>query len=139
MLRKSTPLSADNPLLALKYPFLALFCTYSGKISRGCLHRWYSMLNGTEDYTKLLSQYKYSSVNEFRTTLTDEEIKIFMGLLLHPNRICVGKAIALLEELVKEFDEIPKYLTSDNFNLIVKKLKKKTQLIIIDGIDYLSP
>ena len=66
-----------------------------GKISRGSLHRWYSMLNGTEDYTKLLPHYKYSSVNEFRTTLTDEEIKIFMGLLLHPNRICVGKAIAL--------------------------------------------
>ena len=25
-----------------------------GKISRGSLHRWYAMLNETEDYTKLL-------------------------------------------------------------------------------------
>ena len=33
-----------------------------GKISRGSLHRWYTMLNGTEDYTKLLPQYKYSTV-----------------------------------------------------------------------------
>ena len=73
-----------------------------GKISRGSLHRWYSTLNDTEDYTKLLPQYKYSSVNEFRTTLTDEEIKIFMGLLLHPNRICVGKAIALTKYKLKE-------------------------------------
>ncbi len=73
-----------------------------GKISRGSLHRWYSMLNGTEDYTKLLLHYKYSSVNEFRTTLTDEEIKIFMGLLLHPNRICIGKAIALTKYKLHE-------------------------------------
>ena len=43
----------------------------------------------------------------------------------------------LLEELVKEMDEIPRYLTSDNFNLVVKKLKQNPQLIIIDEIDYL--
>lgn len=43
----------------------------------------------------------------------------------------------LLEELVKELDEIPRYLTSDNFNLCVKKLKAQPQLIIIDEIDYL--
>ena len=66
-----------------------------GKISRGTLHRWYSQLNGTTDYTLLLPQYKYASVNEYRTVLTDEEIKIFMGLLLHPNRISTGKAISL--------------------------------------------
>ena len=43
----------------------------------------------------------------------------------------------LLEEIAKEMDEIPRYLTSDNFNLIVQKLKQKTQLIIVDEIDYL--
>ena len=43
----------------------------------------------------------------------------------------------LLEEISKEMDEIPRYLTSDNFNLIVQKLKQKPQLIIIDEIDYL--
>ena len=73
-----------------------------GKISRGSLHRWYAMLNGTEDYTKLLPQYKYSSVNDYRTVLNDEEIKIFMGLLLHPNRISIGKAIALTKYRLKE-------------------------------------
>ena len=43
----------------------------------------------------------------------------------------------LLEEMVKELDEIPRFLTSDNFNIVVKKLKQKTQVIFIDEIDYL--
>jgi len=73
-----------------------------GKISRGSLHRWFAMLNRTEDYTKLLPQYKYSSVNDYRTVLNDEEIKIFMGLLLHPNRLSIGKAIALTKYKLKE-------------------------------------
>ncbi len=47
------------------------------------------MLNGTEDYTKLIPQYKYSRVDEYRTVLNDEEIKIFMGLLLHSNRLSI--------------------------------------------------
>ena len=73
-----------------------------GKISRGSLHRWLAMLNGTEDYTKLLPQYKYSTVKEYRTVLNDEEIKIFMGLLLHPNRLSISKAIALTKYKLKE-------------------------------------
>ena len=73
-----------------------------GKISRGSLHRWYAILNGTEDYTKLLPQYKYSTVREYRTVLNDEEIKIFMGLLLHPNRLSIGKAIALTKYRLEE-------------------------------------
>ena len=43
----------------------------------------------------------------------------------------------LLEELVKEMDEIPSYLSSNNYNIIVRKLKAKPQLVIIDEIDYL--
>ncbi len=42
-----------------------------------------------------------------------------------------------MEKLVKELDEIPRYLTSDNFNLVVKKLKQKPIIIFIDEIDYL--
>lgn len=73
-----------------------------GKISRGSLHRWKASLDGTEDYTRLIPNYKYVSVNEYRTCLTGEEINIFMGLLLHPNRICIGKAIALTKYKLKE-------------------------------------
>ena len=92
---------SDNKLQA-DYDFVNLHNTSNshlfdilGKISRGTLHRWKNTLNGTEDYTKLIPQYKYAKVDEYRTCLTDEEIKIFMGLLLHPNRLCIGKAIAL--------------------------------------------
>lgn len=92
---------SDNKLQA-DYDFVNLHNTSNsylfeilGKISRGTLHRWKNTLNGTEDYTKLIPQYRYAKVDEYRTCLTDEEIKIFMGLLLHPNRLCIGKAIAL--------------------------------------------
>lgn len=92
---------SDNKLQA-DYDFVNLHNTSNshlfeilGKISRGTLHRWKNTLNGTEDYTKLIPQYRYAKVDEYRTYLTDEEIKIFMGLLLHPNRLCIGKAIAL--------------------------------------------
>ena len=43
----------------------------------------------------------------------------------------------LLEEMVKELDKIPRFLTSDNFNIVVKKLKQSPQVIFIDEIDYL--
>lgn len=43
----------------------------------------------------------------------------------------------LLEEFVKELDEIPRYLTSDNFTLVIKKLKQEPKTIFIDEIDYL--
>ena len=99
---------SQNKLQA-DYDFVKLHNTSSshlfeilGKISRGSLHRWLAMLNGTEDYTKLLPQYKYSSVNDYRTVLNDEEIKIFMGLLLHPSRLSIGKAIALTKYRLKE-------------------------------------
>ena len=98
----------SNNKLQADYDFVQLHNTSNsylfeilGKISRGSLHRWYAMLNGTEDYTKLLPQYKYSSVEDYRTVLSDEEIKIFMGLLLHPNRISIGKAIALTKYKLK--------------------------------------
>lgn len=43
----------------------------------------------------------------------------------------------LLEEFVKELEEVPRYLTSDNFNLCVKSLKSSQKVVIIDEIDYL--
>lgn len=44
----------------------------------------------------------------------------------------------LLEEFVKELEEVPRYLTSDNFNLCVKSLKSSQKVVIIDEIDYLA-
>ena len=101
--KKSTnKLQADYDFVKLHNTSNSYLFTVLGKISRGSLYRWKSRLDGTEDYTRLIPNYKYVSVNEYRTCLTDEEIKIFMGLLLHPNRLCIGKAIALTKYKLKE-------------------------------------
>jgi len=57
------------------------------------------------------------------------------GIYLRASNLMTGRW--LLEEMVKELDEIPKFLTSDNFNIVVKKLKQNQQVIFIDEIDYL--
>ena len=95
-------LQADYDFVKLHNSSNSYLFSILGKISRGSLHRWKASLDGTEDYTRLIPNYKYVSVNEYRTCLTDEEIKIFMGLLLHPNRICIDKAIALTKYKLKE-------------------------------------
>lgn len=43
----------------------------------------------------------------------------------------------LLEEIVKELDEIPRFYTADIFRQCVNALKEKPQMIIVDEIDYL--
>ena len=101
--KKSTnKLQADYDFVNLHNTSDAHLFEILGKISHGSLHRWYAMLNRTEDYTKLLPLYKYSKIDDYRTVLTDEEIKIFMGLLLPPNRISIGKATALTKYKLKE-------------------------------------
>ena len=57
------------------------------------------------------------------------------GIYLRVTNLMTGRW--LLEEMTKELDEIPRFLTSDNFNIVVKKLKKNPQVIFIDEIDYL--
>lgn len=57
------------------------------------------------------------------------------GIYLRASNLMTGRWF--LEEMVKELDEIPRFLTSDNFNIVVKKLKQKPQMIFIDEIDYL--
>ena len=57
------------------------------------------------------------------------------GIYLRASNLMTGRW--LLEEMVKELDEIPRFLTSDNFNIVVNKLKQNPQIIFIDEIDYL--
>lgn len=57
------------------------------------------------------------------------------GIYLRASNLMTGRW--LLEEFVKEIDEIPRFLAADNFNIICKKLKQKPELIIVDEIDYL--
>ena len=137
---------SDNKLQA-DYDFVSLHNTSNshlfeilGKISRGTLHRWKNILNGTEDYTKLIPQYKYAKVDEYRTCLTDEEIKIFMGLLLHPNRLCIGKAIALTKYKLKEQGQsyIPADITFRKYANWFKKNNYDKWVLARDGEKALS-
>ena len=57
------------------------------------------------------------------------------GIYLRASNLMSGRW--LLEEIAKELDEIPRFLSSDNYNLVVKKLKQNPQIIFIDEIDYL--
>jgi len=58
------------------------------------------------------------------------------GIYIRCTNLMTGRW--LLDELAKELDEIPRYLTSDIFNQCVKKLSENPQLIIVDEIDYLA-
>ena len=137
----------SNNKLQADYDFVNLHNTSNsylfeilGKISRGTLHRWKNILNGTEDYTKLIPQYKYAKVDEYRTCLTDEEIKIFMGLLLHPNRLCIGKAIALTKYKLKEQGQsyIPADITFRKYANWFKKNNYDKWVLARDGEKALS-
>ena len=133
-------LQADSDFVKLHNTSNSHLFEILGKISRGSLHRWYAMLNGTEDYTKLLPQYKYSSVNNYRTVLNDEEIKIFMGLLLHPNRLSIGKAIALTKYKLKELGQnfIPADITFRRYAKWFKDNNYDKWILARDGEKALS-
>lgn len=111
-----------------------------GKISRGSLHRWNTILNGTEDYTNLIPQYKYSKVDDYRTILANEEIKIFMSLLLHPNRISIGKATALTKYKLKEQGQsfIPADITFRRYAKWFKNNNYDKWILARDGEKALS-
>lgn len=137
---------SDNKLQA-DYDFVNLYNTSNshlfeilGKISRGTLHRWKNTLNGTEDYTKLIPQYRYAKVDEYRTCLTDEEIKIFMSLLLHPNRLCIGKAIALTKYKLQQQGQsyIPADITFRKYANWFKKNNYDKWVLARDGEKTLS-
>ena len=139
--RKSTnKLQADYDFVNLHNTSNSHLFDILGKISRGSLHRWYLMLNGTEDYTKLLPQYKYSKIDEYRTVLNDEEIRIFMSLLLHPNRISIGKAIALTKYKLKEQGQnfIPADITFRRYAKWFKDKNYDKWILARDGEKALS-
>ena len=139
--KKSTnKLQADYDFVNLHNTSNSYLFEILGKISRGTLHRWKNTLNGTEDYTKLIPQYRYAKVDEYRTCLTDEEIKIFMGLLLHPNRLCIGKAIALTKYKLQQQGQsyIPADITFRKYANWFKKNNYDKWILARDGEKALS-
>jgi len=138
--KSKNKLKADYDFVKLHNTSNGYLYKILGKISRGSLHRWNLMLNGTEDYMKLLPQYKYSSVDDYRTVLTDEEIKIFMGLLLHPNRINIGKAIALTKYKLQQQNQsfIPADITFRRYAKWFKDNNYDKWILARDGEKALS-
>ena len=126
----------SNVKLQADYDFVKMYNSEKGhlfnilgKISRGSLHRWKTMLNGTDDYTRLIPQYRYSSVNEFRSTLTEEEMKIFMSLLLHPNRICIN---------LFEFDSKDEQFITYILNNTIKQIKLAQKNLLKCKFKYIA-
>lgn len=138
--KTNNKLQADYDFVNLQNASNSHLFQVIGKISRGSLHRWHAMLGGTDDYQKLLPQYKYASVNDYRTCLTDEEIKIFMGLLLHPNRISIGKATALTKYKLREQGQsfIPADITFRRYAMWFKNNNYDQWVLARDGEKALS-
>ena len=138
--KSQNKLKADYDFVKLHNTFNSHLFEVLGKISRGSLHRWFAMLNGTEDYSKLLPQYRYSSVDDYRTVLNDEEINIFMGLLLHPNRLSISKAIALTKYRLKEQGQsfIPADITFRRYAKWFKDNNDDKWILARDGEKALS-
>ena len=57
------------------------------------------------------------------------------GIYIRASNLMTSRC--LVEEIVREMDELPRYLTSDNFNVVISKLIQKPKIIFVDEIDYL--
>ena len=84
-----------------------------GKTSIGSLYRWRALLDYNKDWTALVGQYKYSTRKEYNTSLNEEQIKIFIQILLSPNAFSIGKSISLTKHILKErgYEILPKDVT----------------------------
>lgn len=84
-----------------------------GKTSIGSLYRWRALLDYNKDWTALVGQYKYSTRKEYKTTLNEEQLKIFIQILLSPSAFSIGKSITLTKHILKErgYEILPKDVT----------------------------
>lgn len=69
-----------------------------GDVSIRTLYRWMEMLEGTEDWTKLVPQ----SSKQQREKLNDIERKIFESFLMSPGKIKIGTAIRLTKFILQK-------------------------------------
>lgn len=73
-----------------------------GNISIGALYRWKMLLDKNPDWTTLVGNYNYTANGCYRTSLNENEIKIFLNILLSPNKFSIGRAISLTQYILKE-------------------------------------
>ena len=74
-----------------------------GKTSRGSLLRWNKVYSEDDNWENLVPQYKYSGIQDYKTTLTDKQIGIFLKILLHPNQFSMHNWQGLVPNLHTKF------------------------------------
>ena len=79
----------------------------------GALYRWRDLVTKNNDWMDLVCNYKYSDSQTYRTKLSEQEIQIFLKILLSPNQFSIGKAISLTTHVLQQrgIEDIPKEVT----------------------------
>jgi len=99
------------------------------------LYRWKKLYTDYESWEALAPQYKYSGFNDYRSVLTEEQIGIFLKLLLHPNQFSIGKAIKLTTHILEKrgFTDIPKPITFRRYAEWFKKNNRDKWVLMREG------
>lgn len=111
-----------------------------GKISIGSLYRWKCLAGFNNDWTALASNYSYCANREYRTSLSDDEIKIFLKILLSPNQFSIGKAISVTKHILTQrgFEILPKDVTFRRYANWFKKANYDKWVLAREGMKSLK-
>lgn len=108
-----------------------------GNICIGSLYRWKSLLDSSlnHDWTALVQNYICTTNNHYRTSLSDEEIKIFLKLLLSQNRFSIGKATTLTKHILSErgFENLANDITFRRYANWYKKANYDIWILAREG------
>ena len=150
--------SADDRFLELYNTGMLLEGIYKtlGKVCSASLYRWKGLLEYKYDWTALVGQYNYTRRGNIKTSLNEEQIKIFLKILLSPNSFSIGKSISLTKQILKErgYEILPKDVTfrryaewfrDNNYDKWIlaregqKALKDKVEPYIVRNAALLKP
>ena len=106
-----------------------------GKTSRGTLLRWNKVYVEDDSWESLIPQYNYSGMYDYKTTLSETQIGIFMKILLHPNKFSIGKAIKLTRHIFerKQMEDIPQPITFRRYAEWFRKNNFDKWVLMRDG------
>lgn len=115
--------------------FLKRLYKIIGKTSRGSLQRWKQIYDEVGTWESLTPQYRYSCMNSYKTILSDEMLKIFLKILLHPNQFNIGKSINLTIQILKTsgIEHIPSIPTFRRYAENFKKYNYDKWIIMREG------
>jgi len=135
---KYSPLHQGDKLFLEMYnsgEYLKRLFNILGKTSKGTLKRWKLIYDEFGTWEYLVPQYKYSSINNHKTILTDEMINTFLKFLLHPNKFSIGKSISLTIQILKNngIQNIPSIVTFRRYAENFKKHNFDRWTLIREG------